>query len=87
MVSQVGGSVCAKAWRLPSLVCLESSREGQRDGDIWRVWGRRNKAGFSKEQTWQVLEAILCLQSSEEQLESKWSTVAISRGRELCLAP
>lgn len=54
---------------------------------------KRDEEGFSREQAWQVLEATLCLQSSEEQLGSKWSTAAISRGRalsrgrELCSAP
>lgn len=43
--------------------------------------------GPSREQEWQVLEAILCLQSSKDHSwGGKWSPVATSRGRELRLA-
>lgn len=95
LLSQVGASAYAKAWRSQSLVRLENTpgRGGEHDGHPRRVWGSGNEEGFSREQAWQVLEATLCLQSSEEQLGSKWSTAAISRrrelsrGRELCSAP
>lgn len=70
------------AWRIPP-----GDGGGEHDGHMRRVWGSRDEEGFSREQAWQVLEATLCLQSSEEQLGSKWSTAAISRGRELCSAP